>query len=93
MRTFDGVKYDCQGEGEFEIVKSLDSDFSLQGRFVKSDPKKRPTITEALVFNTGDDGVPKIQVNVPESSKNGCTPYIFIEGMDVDCAMKSRGTV
>ena len=31
--TFDGLKYDCQGGGDFILSKSMDSDFELQGRF------------------------------------------------------------
>ena len=29
--TFDGAKYDCQGEGEFVVMTSLDSNFQVQG--------------------------------------------------------------
>lgn len=43
MRTFDGLKYDCQGEGEFHVLKSLDSTLEVQGRFVKFQQDKRPT--------------------------------------------------
>ena len=77
MRTFDGLKYDCQGEGEFHVLKSLDSKFELQGRFVKFRDDKRPTVTKSVTLNTGD-GHPIIQVNVPDDSSNGCMPYMYV---------------
>lgn len=80
MRTFDALKYDCQGEGEFHVLKSLNSTFELQGRFVKFRPKSRPTITQSVAFETGD-GEPRIQVNVPQTSENGCTPYVYVNGI------------
>jgi hypothetical protein len=79
FQTFDNLKYDCQGEGEFSVVKSLDSKFELQGRFIRFDPKRRPTVTQAVAFNT-DDGDPIVQVNAPENADNGCSPYMFIDG-------------
>jgi von Willebrand factor type D domain len=88
MNTFDGLSYDCQGEGEFHVLKSLNSTFELQARFVKfnSNPTPgnlmRPTVTNSIVFNTGDAGQPKIQVNVPDSSVNGCTPYMYVDGVE-----------
>jgi hypothetical protein len=34
-------------------------------------------------MNTGD-GEPVIQVQVPSSSSNGCTPYVYVDGIKVD---------
>ena len=32
--TFDGLEYDCQGIGDFTLIKSLESpDFEIQARF------------------------------------------------------------
>jgi hypothetical protein len=83
MRTFDGLKYDCQGEGEFSVLKSLESDFEIQGRFVKFREKARPTVTSSLAIRTGD-GEPVIQVNVPTTAKEGCTPYVYVDGVQRD---------
>lgn len=83
FKTFDRKgKYDCQGEGEFHVVKSLDSDFNLQGRFVKYLDKRTPTVTKSVALDTGD-GEPIVQVNVPNDSKNGCSPYLFLDGEKV----------
>jgi hypothetical protein len=83
MNTFDGLKYDCQGEGEFHVLKSLNSTFELQGRFVKFRDNARPTVTKSIVFTTGD-GEPTVQITVPSSSRNGCTPYVYVNGEERD---------
>jgi len=81
MTTFDGVKYDCQGEGEFHVLKSLNSTFELQARFVKFVDDRRPTVGKSVVFNTGD-GEPPIQINVPDGTVDGkCTPYVYVDGI------------
>ena len=36
-----------------------------------------------MVFNTGD-GEPTIQINVPPTSENGCTPYVYVDGEERD---------
>jgi len=92
MKTFDGLKYDCQGEGEFHVVRSLDSDFQLQGRFIKFNDKRRPTVTNSVAFDTGD-GEPVIQITVPKSNDNGCTPYVYVGGstVPVDIAVDGVG--
>lgn len=79
FRTFDGLKFDCMGEGEFTVLKSLDSAFELQGRFGKFRSNRRPTVTTAIAFQTGD-GEPKLQVSViPNDSQ--CTPNVYIGGV------------
>ncbi|CAB9525866.1 receptor-like protein kinase [Seminavis robusta] len=90
MRTFNKLRYDCQGEGEFQVLKSLNSTFELQGRFVKFVQNRRPTVTSSIVFNTGD-GEPKIQINVPPNADNGCTPYMFVDGVPRDIGEQGVG--
>jgi hypothetical protein len=91
MTTFDGLKYDCQGEGEFHVLKSLNSTFELQARFVKFREGSRPTVTKSVVFNTGD-GEPSIQVEVPSSGSNGCVPYVYVNGVKRDVEKSGVGT-
>jgi len=82
MVTFDKVKYDCQGQGEFHVVKSLDSGFSLQGRFIKYRQNRFPTVTRSLAFNSGEDNEKTIQVNVPDTASDGiCTPTFLMDGV------------
>ncbi|CAB9525491.1 expressed unknown protein [Seminavis robusta] len=90
FKTFDSLKYDCQGEGVFDIVKSVkDYDsmdatgFSLQGQFVKYVASRKPTVTKSVALNTGD-GEPTIQMTVPDQpapgDSNGCGPDLYIGG-------------
>ncbi|CAB9516016.1 expressed unknown protein [Seminavis robusta] len=90
--TFDGLKYDCQGTGEFVILKSeTRPDFEIQGRFVKFVPERKPTVTKSVVIQAGSK-VPRIQVNVPSSAKNGlCTPYEYLNKVKRDIAGLDEG--
>jgi hypothetical protein len=78
MTTFDGLKYDCQGEGDFVLSKSLDSDFEFQGRFEKV-PGKSVTTTQGVVLNTGFEGEPKVEVSYTKT----CDLTYFINGAEV----------
>ncbi|CAB9498350.1 Inherit from bactNOG: hemolysin-type calcium-binding region [Seminavis robusta] len=92
IMTFDGLKYDCQGTGEFVILKSeTRPDFEIQGRFVKFVPERKPTVTKSVVIQDGSK-VPRIQVNVPSSAKNGlCTPYEYLNKVKRDIAGLDEG--
>lgn len=82
VHTFDGLKYDCQGEGEFTVVKSLKGDFKVQARFVRFDPQKRPTSTRSVVWQIGD-GDPRIQLTTPDvpDANDSCLPDVFVDGV------------
>lgn len=85
IRTFDSLKYDCQGEGEFHILKSLESNFAIQGRFVKFRATERPTVTKSVVFQTGDSDEPLIQVTTPDIPIDGsCMPFVHVNGKITD---------
>jgi len=81
--TFDNLKYDCQGHGEFVIAMSKGSDpLAIHGRFVRrfsSNPK--PTVTSSVAIKVLDD-VPTIQVSVPDQRVNGVCPFTFTMGND-----------
>ena len=67
VRTFDNMVYDCQGDGDFILSKSMDSDFELQGRFFKPEGwgnTKIPagTTTKAAVVTTGAPGEPRVEM-------------------------------
>jgi von Willebrand factor type D domain len=71
VETFDGHKYDCQGNGDFILSKSLISNrFELQGRFNKLDLSTglTGTTTTAAVFKSGVSGEPTLEVeSVPNT--------------------------
>lgn len=91
IMTFDGLKYDCQGSGEFVIMKSVNSDFAIQGRFVKFIPDRKPTVTKSVVITAGSN-VPTIQINVPSRPENGlCKPFAYLDGERRDITGLERG--
>lgn len=79
FRSF-ALQYDCQGEGEFSVIKSLQSDFELQGRFMRPATVARPTVTKAIAFNPAD-GEPTIQIQVQEETGvTECALTVFVGG-------------
>lgn len=89
--TFDGLKYDCQGEGEFTLIKSLESTFQVQGRFESAaEASQRVAVTRSFVVQTGDENVPKIQLNVPSNMSQGCIIDLFVD--DVLHNITANGT-
>ncbi|CAB9512907.1 sushi domain containing 2 [Seminavis robusta] len=81
MTTFDGIRYNCQGEGEFTLMKTLDTNaqgqpkFEVQGRFMSFD-KRRITVTRGLAIR--DEGIPTIQLNVPSRYDRQCPIEMFV---------------
>jgi len=79
--TFDGLKYNCQGEGEFTLMKTvaLDSNdqpkFEVQGRFLSFD-KRKITVTRGLAIK--EEGAPTIQLNVPSNYDKQCPISLFV---------------
>lgn len=78
MVTFDGLKYDCQGEGEFKLLTSLDSSFEIQGRFARFRATKRITVTKGLVIDSGEAGTPTIQLDLPAEYNGECSVDLYV---------------
>ena len=92
FKTFDRIHYDCQGEGEFHVLKSLDSTFEIQGRFKKFVDDKRPTVTKSVVWRTGDGMNTRIQVTAPDVPVDGsCHPHVFVNGLKMDVLTEDMG--
>jgi len=82
MTTFDGLKYDCQGAGEFVIAKSLDSGFEVRGRFQHLEGGSRVTVTRGVAFNTGGVDEPTISLTVrDEVGINTCDYTMYVNGV------------
>lgn len=81
--TFDNVKYDCQGHGEFVIAMAKGDDpLAIHGRFVRRRKgSAKPTVTEALAIQVSND-VPIIHVAVPEQKVNGQCQFSFSIGKE-----------
>lgn len=88
FKTFDGLKFDCQGEGEFHVLKSLNSNMEIQGRFVKFRDNKRPTVTKSVAWRMDDSSIsnePIIQVTTPNVPVDGsCMPHVHIDKVLTD---------
>jgi len=83
IKTFGGLQYDCQGEGEFGMVQSLDSSFTIQGRFVRFGPRQI-TVTRGILVR--DVGSPIIQVSEATTDDasvviGGCRVHLFLDGV------------
>jgi hypothetical protein len=66
LTTFDNLKYDCQGEGEFILVHSLDGRFEVQARFSALDHDDRTSKITAVAISEGV-GTPVVQLSIPEN--------------------------
>lgn len=89
--SYDGLKYDCQGEGEFVLTRSLDSDFQIQARFENAvASNKRVAVTRGYVIQTGDLFVPRIQLETRNMTQEGCGIDMFVDGIPHD--IETNGT-
>lgn len=74
--TFDGLKFDCQAEGQFVMLKSLESDFQIQEKFTSVNT----TCAQASVstgFVVKADDMPLIEISLLRedggfTNINGC---------------------
>lgn len=88
--TFDGLKYDCQADGEVILAQSLDSDFMIQGRFLKVG---FPTVTTGVVVRPSSTQ-PTVQVSMstdPGARLNfgGCPVVLYVDGTSRNLAQGS----
>ncbi|CAJ1959551.1 unnamed protein product [Cylindrotheca closterium] len=81
--TFDKLKYDCQGHGEFVIAMSKGSDpLAIHGRFVRvRESKAKPTVTKSVAIKVVEE-VPIIQVTAPPQKIDGKCPVTFTVGKE-----------
>jgi hypothetical protein len=67
VTTFDNLKYDCQGEGEFVLVHSLDGRFEVQARFSALDHDDRTSKITAVAISEGVSTT-VVQLSIPEKT-------------------------
>jgi hypothetical protein len=86
VSTFDGLKYDCQGHGEFILGKSTITRREFQGRFHKIN--ERVSVMKGLVVQ--DEGAtPRVQITSPVAGGgfsdivNGCPFQFFVDGEQI----------
>jgi DNA-binding protein YbaB len=85
ITTFDGLKYDCQGEGEFVLAKTINSDnyFEIQARFTSIGKDRMVSITTAVSITTGVIGEPDVDI-FTEKVDGECALYYFVDGQPTD---------
>jgi hypothetical protein len=86
VSTFDGLKYDCQGHGEFILGKSTITRREFQGRFHKIN--ERVSVMKGVVVQ--DEGAtPRVQITSPVTDDavpdivNGCPFQLFVDGEQI----------
>jgi hypothetical protein len=81
--TFDMLKYDCQGHGEFVIAMAKGNDpLAIHGQFVPTrTTSEKPTITRAVAIKVVAE-VPIIHVTAPPAKINGQCPFTFTMGKE-----------
>ena len=62
-------------------MKSLDSNFEVQARFENAVSSKRVAVTRSFAVHTGEEGVPKIQIEVPVNTTEGCPISMYVNGV------------
>lgn len=77
VSTYDGLQYDCQGQGDYILQKSLDSGLELQGRFNRFSADKQATVLNGITIDTGRDDEPTIEVDF-----TNCWLRYWIDGVE-----------
>lgn len=85
ITSFDGIRYDCQGEGEFVLIKTINSEstFEVQGRFADVGKPQRVSITTAISIDTGYEGEPDVDI-FTEKVDGQCVLYYYVDGVATD---------
>lgn len=67
LRTFDGLRYSCQGVGEFVLVQAAKSGLMVQSRFFGNATRMSASVTTALAVSA--QNVPTVQIAVKNEGK------------------------
>lgn len=81
--TYDKLKYDCQGRGEFVIAMTKESDpLQIHGRFTDTQGSATgPSVMRSIAIVV-DPSVPVLQVSIPDMPVDGSCAFSFSEGLD-----------
>jgi hypothetical protein len=79
--TFDKLKYDCQGRGEYVLVKSNGDDpLAIHGVFEDTGGSATgPSVTRSLAILV-DENVPVFQITIPDMPVNGKCDFSYTLG-------------
>ena len=73
--TFDGLRYSCQGRGEFILLETA-SGVKIQSRHDKQEKGDFVSLATGVVVSGGND-TPTVQISLPDS--NSSNPEVFID--------------
>jgi hypothetical protein len=81
--TYDKLKYDCQGRGEFVLAKGGNGNpLEIHGRFTNTGGSARgPSVMRSIAMKV-DPTVDILQVNIPDMPSNGTCAWSFSYGLD-----------
>ena len=82
LKTFDGLAYDCQAEGEVILLKSRITQREIQARFIHMSKNRAIALGKGIVIQDEGD-TPRIQVSETSAketvgNKIGGATYIFL---------------
>lgn len=77
LRTFDGLRFDCQASGEFILARSFDAGLMIQGRF--HGESTSGSVFKAIAIKEG--GSPTVQISVQaEDGPSNCQLLLTVDG-------------
>jgi von Willebrand factor type D domain len=82
IESFDGLQFDCQGEGEFVLAKSKDEMMQIQGRFKKPKSDKQASVMKALAVK--EKGAAPVQVTLGDYKDGKCSLELLVMGLKID---------
>lgn len=90
IRTFDGLRYDCQGEGEFVLAKSLVTQREIQARYEHMASSRAISLGKGVAVQDEGD-TPRVQVSIAKLEEtvgndmgDGCTLLFYVDGEQRD---------
>lgn len=66
--TFDNLRYDCQGRGEFILAQSIDSGMRIHGLFEQYNNNAHVTVATGVAITAGA-GTPIVQLTIPKGEQ------------------------
>lgn len=86
LRTFDGLSFDCQGIGEFTMVKSDSLNFEVQARF--RGPNTQGTVTKGIAVQYKNKKTVQVSIRFNQTSPSvdilSCPVLMYVGGMAID---------
>ena len=91
IRSFDGLRWDCQSVGEHIILKSTNTRRQIQGRFTRVGDRDVSVTHGVAIQDEGGEEVPLVQLTIPVANdrpalsktlgQNDCKLQLFVDGI------------